>query len=353
MASDAFRRPHNSRVVITERLPTEVLAKIVEYAPSADKASLCRISKFFNELSLPILNRNVVLHMIRYKELKRFFRAIIAHPERANATRSLAFTNESSDLDFKSSFYDLLIESTSLMRKLEHFSVIDRSTAITRETSILTCLASLTFPRPREAPPKDCPEKYGEFDDPAHIGALLPNLQHYDGTVQFLPMLSSRCLAEARIPWILALEDIDSMLGTLKSLLDARLPNVVFLDFSYSFNSVAPRTLSVLPENIPHLSSLKICVRSMTALSQRNILNCFKECLPRFSSPKYIAFEYSDPTLSGDGDILTLQSWADICPTLKACSIGGKAWTKVDDGWEECSIEEFEIEAGFSVFESI
>ncbi|KAJ7651171.1 hypothetical protein FB45DRAFT_32073 [Roridomyces roridus] len=381
MASNTSQSPQRSPVGMTERLPNELLTEIVEYLPRrADQASLCLISKLFHDVSLPFFDRTVVLPMTRSRQLKAFFRSIIAHPERADATRSLTFTNQTSLLDFNPFFYDLLIESTRLMKNLEHLRVQDWSeTATMTEPSIISCLAFLTFPclstcRIEILPVAqglgsnchvaigDFLERhptithlrlwpYGGFHDPTHTGALLPRLEHYDGNLHFLTMLSSRCLRAARFPWVLDWEEIDSPLEALPSLLDARLPTVLSFDDSCPSYNAIPSTLSALPDYIPNLTSLKICARSMRVHSQTSVLNCLKECLPRFSGLKYIAFEHSDPTLvSTNDDLLALQAWADVTPSFKACSIRQRAWRKVDGLWEEYREEEFDVEAGFSAF---
>ncbi|KAJ7651195.1 hypothetical protein FB45DRAFT_889898 [Roridomyces roridus] len=311
--------------------------------------------------------------MMRPRELEAFFRAMIANPERADATRSLTFTNEYSDFHYNASFYDLLIESTRLMRKLEHFSVLDESSnTATRKISILTCLASLEFPClltcgiDITAKRGGCQDSavghflarhttvtrlrlwsYGEFENPVYTRALLPDLQHYDGTIQFLPMVSSRRLAKVRLPWA-AYADFGAILEALRVTLDSHLPIVLFFDHFFSPQKDVPEILSLLAEKIPHVTSLQI---STTRCEDRpppeETLNGLTECLPRFSRLKYIALKNTSP------ELIPWQSWpwAESVPTLKACSIGRRAWRKVDGVWEEYREEEFEAEAGFSGFD--
>ncbi|KAJ7490808.1 hypothetical protein FB451DRAFT_1389566 [Mycena latifolia] len=46
---------------ISRWLPSEIILEIIQAAPQADRASLCRVSKLFHALGLPVLYR--VVHL--------------------------------------------------------------------------------------------------------------------------------------------------------------------------------------------------------------------------------------------------------------------------------------------------
>jgi hypothetical protein len=68
--------------------PNEVIEQIVQAAPPADRASLCRVSKLIHDLSLPILNRTVELY--EYNSAGAFCCALIENPSRGDAIRSFS-----------------------------------------------------------------------------------------------------------------------------------------------------------------------------------------------------------------------------------------------------------------------
>jgi hypothetical protein len=68
--------------------PNEVIEQIVQAAPPADRASLCRVSKLIHDLSLPILNRTVELY--EYNSAGAFCCALIEDPSRGDAIRSFS-----------------------------------------------------------------------------------------------------------------------------------------------------------------------------------------------------------------------------------------------------------------------
>ncbi|KAJ7651186.1 hypothetical protein FB45DRAFT_32252 [Roridomyces roridus] len=261
------------------------------------------------------------------------------------------------------------------MKKLEHFSVYDRNPTTLCVPKgamyIASCLTSLTFPclstcsidLPFDE--KKCFDIiqflarhstvthlssliHGAFQGhQAPIVDLLPDLKHYDGSIQLLPMLSPRCrLTEVRLRW----SGYDDTILPVE-LLDPRLPIIVSLeDYHSSDYEVQKRTLSLLSENMSHVASLHVRIPGRPE-AHTEVLERLVKCLPRFSDLKYLALDI--PMFKPkDGKWLVPQLWADACPTLTACSIRHRASRKVDDGWEEYSTQEFEVEAGFSVFES-
>ncbi|KAJ7675138.1 hypothetical protein B0H17DRAFT_1207877 [Mycena rosella] len=68
---------------ISQWLPNEVLTEIIQAATQEDQASLCRVSKLFHALSLPVLNRTV--RLAHYASASAFSSAIIENPTRGQA----------------------------------------------------------------------------------------------------------------------------------------------------------------------------------------------------------------------------------------------------------------------------
>ncbi|KAJ7612173.1 hypothetical protein FB45DRAFT_1037095 [Roridomyces roridus] len=116
-----------SRMRITRWPPNEVLAELTRLLPKAAQAALCRTSKLFHALALPILSRSVFLSTGRLKALEAFCSGMIQNPERATALRSLTFWSKSPGANIHQ--YDVLIEVIKLMTKLENLMFSEDSTA--------------------------------------------------------------------------------------------------------------------------------------------------------------------------------------------------------------------------------
>ncbi|KAJ7100512.1 hypothetical protein C8R44DRAFT_888321 [Mycena epipterygia] len=84
------RRAHKA---ISRWLPNEVLTEIIEVVPNlADRASLCRVSKLFHALCLPILYR--VVHLdVNLHSAVTFSSSLKENPARADAIRHLIVTS--------------------------------------------------------------------------------------------------------------------------------------------------------------------------------------------------------------------------------------------------------------------
>ncbi|KAJ7757246.1 hypothetical protein DFH07DRAFT_461175 [Mycena maculata] len=83
------RGAYRASRAITRWLPNEVLTEIIRAALQADQATLCRVSKLFHDLSLPILNRAAYLPLTPGANIivREFCAAIIHNPSREDAIR--------------------------------------------------------------------------------------------------------------------------------------------------------------------------------------------------------------------------------------------------------------------------
>ncbi|KAJ6585598.1 hypothetical protein B0H19DRAFT_1110245, partial [Mycena capillaripes] len=82
------RRQHKA---ISRWLPNEIIAEIIQVAPTADRAALCRASKLFHGVGVPVLYRVV---NVRRESTDAFSRTILANRLLAGLVRSLSVTDD-------------------------------------------------------------------------------------------------------------------------------------------------------------------------------------------------------------------------------------------------------------------
>ncbi|KAJ7651089.1 hypothetical protein FB45DRAFT_889603 [Roridomyces roridus] len=361
-------------------LPNEVLAAIIEGAALADQATLCRVSRLFHQLSLPILNRAVILHVDRTTtEYSAFCSAMIQNYGRADAIRFLALRDSRLGSERKPD-YDLVTKSMGLMHRLEHLSIVDHSKLPGSDPGLIPCLESLSFPalrichidldlnfvhrrgpavarflarHPNLTHVRLWQQQITDSSTWASASTLLPNLRHFQGSACFVPALATRRLTEARIDWW-GFPDIDGVLEALRSAsveIETGLPFVLSNFHFHAGVDELRALLQALSVHMSHTTTLQLRI-----LLPREAMKMLAEYLPRFTRLEYVALNQPQHLSFslGPSEWLNLQSWGDACPTLRACSVGSQAWRRMDDGkWEEYDKGDFEMEAGLSVFELI
>ncbi|KAJ7773625.1 hypothetical protein DFH07DRAFT_801305 [Mycena maculata] len=349
------RRGHKARMMVT-RLPNEIITEIVRAAPKADQATLCRVSKFFHSLVLPVLNR--VVEPARGNRnnivLAGFCSALIADPGRAHVIRS--FTFFAHGLPTKT--LDVLVQAMNLMSRLEHLSINHPSSLMLSKLSLLTFPGLLSF---------HCPHVYERNGANMVAGLLtrhptliriqlrsppvpisLPNLQYFDGFARSIPLITTQSLRAVRLVWDPATQNFDDIFMALLPLRDFALPFVsshVYCTGNYK------QILPSLARRMPHTTSLQI-VPSL--LLNDEIVNHVTQWLPELRHLVYLALDHipysPKPRLSIANPQVTVQAWAKACPTLEGCSLVDSAWRKVDGTWQGYSLEDFRIHTGFSEY---
>ncbi|KAJ7607924.1 hypothetical protein FB45DRAFT_391875 [Roridomyces roridus] len=168
---------------------------------------------------------------------------------------------------------------------------------------------------------------------------FLPNLEQYKGTNLFMRRLETRSLRAVRFPpWVrITTSDVQ----TLKTLTNHAVPLVLSLELSIEeLGNVGETTLSPLSEALPHIHSLELQTSKADGRAFRRLayltLTARHDRIVRAEKVKDI-----------------FRVWAAASSTLKGCCIGEMAWRKVSKTWEQCSREEFDEQAGFSVFHDV
>ncbi|KAJ7603821.1 hypothetical protein FB45DRAFT_1013855 [Roridomyces roridus] len=376
------RRAHRARMLITLRLPNEVLTEIIRCAKKPDQATLCRVSRLFHGLVLPILNRAISLNLVdkegcAYEPvLKQFLQSLIRNPERADAVRSLTFFRRWTyevPVD-----HDLLFKSMNLMRNLESLSFND----LREQNTTTPRLACLTLPHLSRCCIMVTHTGVSAATDLARflsqhpsivrlfvwvlplVGGtnsldpgptFLPNLRHYHGTRIFLDRLSTRSLQVARFP----VEEarIESDVQAINALTNRNFPFVLSLEYYFGRSEHLIQTLLLaLSAGFSHIRSLQLRAHDTNPLGITALQHVTTH-LPHFNQIAYFSLTYSkrqpEYVVNAESDQAAFETWVATSSTLIGCCIGNVARKKLGEKWERLSVEDFDKQAGFSVFEPI
>ncbi|KAJ7732590.1 hypothetical protein DFH07DRAFT_780887 [Mycena maculata] len=261
------RRAHKAHMIITRWLPNEIIGEIIQNTSKADQATLCRVSKVFFGLALPILNRDVRLSESHYIAAGAFCSSLIANAARADAIRSLSVVPNLAILEAMEApptppndFCDLLLKSMKLMRRLEHLTVVIFNGRM--HTEFPRLLQSCTFPRLltceaaeshlcfEHAPEGDFLTRHptltrlsvvadalitGSRRPVSHLHWVkipLPNIQYCDGPSDLFPQILTGDLKQARLRWFF--EDAAAIERTMISLALSTSPDTM-LDLSHEY----------------------------------------------------------------------------------------------------------------------
>ncbi|KAJ7478678.1 hypothetical protein B0H11DRAFT_2028278 [Mycena galericulata] len=343
---------------ITRLFPDELITEIVRNAVRADQATLCRVSKLFQSLSLPVLNRTVVLNTFNSKIPRAFCSALIANPGRADTIRSFTFV-------FRSPAYeDLFLEAMKLMTRLERLSIAKTPVlSLLHFPRLISCGvqilgsdvdgisgADIVSQFLTRHPTLTHVEMNSLQARPVEERIPLPNLCHYGGTALAIPEICLCRLRTTRLNWFLpaGTPTIDQIILALNALTTLDRP---FVSSHYCFTGVKHLViLKSLSTHMPHTTTLQM--RFIHSELDDEDFEQFTECLPLFHRLAYLAldyiYEFPRTVAEADHDFGTVQKLAAVCPTLEACSLYDNAWRKVNGTWQEYPREDFLVSAGLN-----
>ncbi|KAJ7605218.1 hypothetical protein FB45DRAFT_493282 [Roridomyces roridus] len=350
-------------MVITRWFSNEVLAEIIQNAPTSDQATLCRVSKLFYALALPALNRTVVLDTdpTGREAFKVFCTAMMENPERADAVRSLTCKIHD-DFTIRFNAQELLTESLRIMRRLEHLEIQDLTMHVVFLPGVTGLdfpnLSSCTFTSMASAWKSHIEMFLSRHPTITHLGlwlargqglaapegALLPKLQCYRGSARLFFGFSKPNLAFVQTGWG---PETPSLIQELSP---QTTPSLARLSIHCMSAWEISEAIIHLSNHASHLQNLKL--HCWDCYITELMVNDITACLPRFNRLAYLVFDYwvdEDgrlPTGVAD-DRVALESWTNSSSTLKGCSFGAMACMKVGQKWEKCSPEEIDAESGF------
>ncbi|KAJ7127565.1 hypothetical protein C8R43DRAFT_1134583 [Mycena crocata] len=349
------------QMAILRWFPNEIFSEIISHTTKADQASLCRVSKLFHKLSLPILNRVVAIFQL--SAIESFCSALIAHPARAEAVR--AFTAIVGD-DWKFAQEQILI-SLNLMLNLEHFDVCGpcdfMSTTLQRSFHrLLSCY--LRYPNGTTASPNEAASFLNRHQTLTClvVGGLLspsvrvnlPNLEVYEGNMAWLSKIVTGHLRKVRLVWSglgpPANIDIENSIAALASLANHNVP-FVSRHLCFLVHICITKIVAAVSTHMPQTMALQVYFsKTLTLLEYKNMLAAIAACLPRFTGLIFLAIQHIYDNRIAEKEMLRTcaDTFLSACTTLEACALNQYAWRKVNRVWEECSEVDFRELSGLA-----
>ncbi|KAJ7127556.1 hypothetical protein C8R43DRAFT_696548 [Mycena crocata] len=193
--------------------PNEILIEILLNATKADQVSLCRVSKLFHKLCLPVLNRVVELDRPGgLDSTTAFCSALIQNPTRAEAIRSFTATIGN---HWPPTLVELLLSSLKIMLRLENLEIGGphdfMTAALTQSTfrRLLGCHIQSSLVTGASTndvasflnrhPTITC--FVGNYLTIPSVSITAPNLEYYEGIAAWVPKIVAGRLRKARLFW--------------------------------------------------------------------------------------------------------------------------------------------------------
>ncbi|KAJ7687651.1 hypothetical protein B0H17DRAFT_1203541 [Mycena rosella] len=359
------RRAHKA---ISQWLPNEIIAEIVQAAPRSDQASLCRVSKLFHDLCLPILYG--VVDLEADASVADFGDIVLSNAALAGLVRSYSvdYPKAGMSMDAVTSFSPILVDSSKAFVRLEALSI---SYMLLTATD-LENLFRWTFPHlVRCSLGMHTASSHWSDTEQRHTFAsflirhpglenlyiqLGPHsLERSSGVVR-IPLLRlqqlrcpSRILSSIVAPGIKqvelywddsGLDEVDTIVLALKAMIPSDVP---FICSNEACDKNLPAVVDSLSRNLPHTRTLRLCLYYSP---MKEVIDHLKSCLPCFTGLAFLSVQYSSMVNSPREEEEQLNVLSDACPTLEACRLHHRAWRKVDGMWETYPLTDFDALAG-------
>ncbi|KAJ7036524.1 hypothetical protein C8F04DRAFT_1394125 [Mycena alexandri] len=357
---------------IVRWLPNEVISEIIQAAPPRDQASLCRATKLFEGLGVPILYR--VVDLKTGASTKAFCSTIASYTAKfAKLVRSLTFDTYAPPVNeftvpralFKCMKVLLEIRSLDIRGTLPYLS--------------------LTFPRLLHCRLHTFDRHWDSNEDLDTLSSFLarhptlrpswpstaariplPDLQRIRASAKIFPRILADDLKEARLEWEFGgkadMWPPEPIFLALKA--TTRRDNSLVCSI-YCGHFEFPPIMDSASMHIPHAKTLRVVTvledpddpDSEDPHRPDDKIQHVKKWLPRFIGLEFFALElYFDEE---DGcntfgateaeDQLTVHDFGDLCSTLRACRLGENAWRRVNGTWERFPADDFLALAGITL----
>ncbi|KAJ7107748.1 hypothetical protein C8R44DRAFT_885152 [Mycena epipterygia] len=347
-------------------IPTEVLHEIISYlAAPCQQAAMCAVSSRFNEITIPILYRDLTLGTVAgiIRCCKTLIRTAYSIPRQHHA-RSFVIAPRADESFPQSLELILLLEATlKELYYLEHLHLWLTS----YDDSLFTVFPSLAFPCLRRfgchQPVNSCalglflnrhpalthleiipPWRFVDPATPRQPYVHLPSLQSYRGSHSYFFHISvaARGLAHAGFWDVPPTTNINALAAALAA---ATSPRITF-SLSILWDGPKAALFPHLARHLPHLRSLEIGrflrhAKSKSRLHKRTVpqiagfLEQFKHLIVfNLHNGALTSDEANDRLLlrhDASADRAALVTWGAHCPSLMLCELrNGAVCRKVD-----------------------
>ncbi|KAF8151257.1 hypothetical protein K438DRAFT_1865168 [Mycena galopus ATCC 62051] len=354
------RRAHKS---IFRWLPNEVISEIIRAVRPSDQAALCRTTKLFHALGVPILYRVVALQ--GGTSIMHFCDTVLANSSKfAGLVRSLrAHTTYSlwaSDIDSDDDNLLLLFNCCKALLRIENLSIEGPHLGETQEHLLSATFPSLisytlsiaavgewtsmmsSFLIRHPALESLYFETYCEIESWPSTSARIPmlGLRRLRTPPKFLFAIMTAGLKEVRITFKTRPEPVEAPFAILPSLTRSDVPFICSIDcWAHHYEEI----VDSVSRHMPHTGTLRIEVQTSISEPHSDTLPCFTKCLPRFLGLRFLSFAVSFKKFDffEKPEEYQIRTLGNICPTLQACRIDNVARKKVNEAWVKFTVDEF------------
>ncbi|KAJ6548173.1 hypothetical protein DFH09DRAFT_629305 [Mycena vulgaris] len=357
---------------ISRWLPNEIITEIVQAALLNDQASLCRVSKLFHVICLPVLYRAVRLGDT-YTSLAAFW-STVSNSSVAELVRFCDMpTYIGKAPPGRIPVGQLLMESLKALRRLQGFSITAsllshgyfqellgwsfphlvrcrigayRGWSTAEEENTLASFL-LRHPGLKTIRVEDLDDL--EVWSSAQARIPLLHLQYLRCPVVILPSIRATSMTRVTLEW----QSSDSPANVKPAIIALQSmtrPDIPFICSNVACDNTFAEIMTSLSSHIPHMSTLDMKLLWQLT-SNEEIIGHVMECLPRFAGLVFFSFEI----VFGAGvtfwateakDRIEVQRLGDACPTLEACCLNRCAWRRVNGVWESYPLADFMALAG-------
>ncbi|KAK7028307.1 hypothetical protein R3P38DRAFT_2935299 [Favolaschia claudopus] len=360
-----------TKKALSDWFSNEVISEIIQAIPDrADVSAVCKTSKLFHSLGIPVLFQ--VVKLKNGSRIMAFVRTVSAKPDVSGFVRSLTTIDIGS---IKSSRLQWLACLKSLT-KLEDLSM----TYFQFTPEDWDIFLSFTFPRlvhckldasyneRSKKSPMDFVARHSALESlslnvwdppkgPAPPQIPLLNLRRLQGPASLAQRITAPRLGEVRLEWeSVHFEDVEPIFSTLKTMIPA--DNSFVFSNDGCWDNRLHDFLPCIANNVPHVKTLHLHLIDTDMWNSDTHIEWVAEQLPPLSKLEYLSIvmrgdeDDDHPYFLADeeDDLMAVETLGTACSSLQMCRLNDVVWRKENETWNQSS-DDFDRLAGISWIE--
>ncbi|KAJ7621985.1 hypothetical protein DFH06DRAFT_1232400 [Mycena polygramma] len=359
---------------ISRWFPNEIISEIVQAAPQADRAALCRVSRLFHSVSVPVLYRvvDVPAGAHHRDSMKAFSFAILSNPLLPGLVRSFSATGDRSQWSDDTAFVAQILAALERLLRLEHLSLTDLIIRKEHRDSFLQfsfpCLVSCdlafsigggyvfplvsSFAQHHPSLRSLSSSLSGEVDSEPSLPLSLPHLRRLSCPICLVSLITDAPdLREVKLRWpYWGAQAVEKTIRTLKSMIR---DETAFVCSNDECDGIYAEVLASISRHLPRTKTLRMRMRefeSWTGLPDHLLqkkLEHLRNHLPHFTDLRFRS-STMHPINPLQAYPCMVKDIGNVCPSLEACCFNQCAWRRVNQTWEQLPYEDFLCMAGIS-----
>ncbi|KAJ6487185.1 hypothetical protein C8R47DRAFT_517426 [Mycena vitilis] len=356
---------------ISRWFPNEIIAEVVQVAPQADQAALCRVSRLFHSVGIPVLYRAV--EVVGRDSMKAVSLVILSNPLLPDLVRSFSATGDRAQWsDTNATSTPQILSALKLLLRLEDLSLIHFTIREEDRHSFLQlsfpCLRGchfdfstigggifpLVFYFAQHHPSLRSlfVSMSGNAPGDPLLPLRLPHLRRLSGPLCLVSSITgAQDLREVRLRWPFgdkkpSAHEVEKTIRTLKSMI---LDETAFVFSNDECSGIYADVLESVSSHLPHTKTLRLRmqVESWTGLPDYKKFEHLRNHLPHFTNLRFLSSTMHRID-SLEVSRSTVKDVSDIYPSLEECCFNQRAWRRVNGTWEELPYQDFMRLAGIS-----